>query len=219
MGDDCPNAVVEAIMTTRAMRRFTDEPVADDEMVTCVRAAQHAPSGGNLQPQQYVVVTNPGRRAAVAHWYGRAFRRSDAVQVEPAHRDADDASTWRRSRASAHHLADSPAIVLFLQPVVDWVDRDRTGSMDVGRIDASVYPAVQNICVADRSFGLATVLTTVIRIHGAEVLDELGVPPGHFEIAALVPVGRPAGQFGRAPRRRADTVTHWDRWQGRRQAQ
>ena len=28
--------------------------------------------------------------------------------------------------------------------------------MDIGRLDASVYPAVQNFCVAARSLGLGT---------------------------------------------------------------
>ena len=88
--------------------------------------------------------------------------------------------------------------------------------MDIGRLDASVYPAVQNFCVAARSLGLGTALTTVIRIHTAEVLAELGVPEGRFEIAALVPVGRPVGRFGVAPRKPADAVTHWDTWGDRR---
>ncbi len=48
------------------------------------------------------------------------------------------------------------------------------------------------------------------------MLAELGVPDGRFEIAALVPVGRPAGRFGVAPRKPADAVTHWDTWGDRR---
>jgi nitroreductase len=40
----------EGIMTTRAMRRFTAEPVTRDEIVRCLKAAVQAPSGGNIQP-------------------------------------------------------------------------------------------------------------------------------------------------------------------------
>ena len=86
--------------------------------------------------------------------------------------------------------------------------------MDIGRLDASVYPAVQNFCVAARSLGLGTALTTVIRIHTAEVLADLGVPEGRFEIAALVPVGRPAGSVRRGAaqaRRRRDPLGHLGR--------
>ena len=67
MTDDATDAnlptidAIEALMTTRAIRRFTDEPVSDEEIAICLRAAQQAPSGGNVQPQQYVVVTEPGQ--------------------------------------------------------------------------------------------------------------------------------------------------------------
>ena len=103
---------LEALMTTRAIRRFTDEPVTDDEILTCLRAAQQAPSGGNVQPQQYVVVTDAEQRAEVGRWYRAAFDR--------------------------------------------------------------------------------------------------------YEIAALVPVGRPAGRFGTAPRKPVEAVTHWNRFGERR---
>jgi nitroreductase len=215
------NPTIESIMTTRAIRRFTDEPVTDEELRTCLRAAQQAPSGGNVQPQQYLVVTDPEQRAVVATWYRRAFDRYEASLPDPeSFRDAATEASWRRTRdASRHladHLADAPAIVLFLQPLIPWTPRDADGEMDIGRLDASVYPAVQNFCLAARALGLGTALTTVIRIHTAEVLADLGVPDGRYEIAALVPVGHPAGNFGVAPRKPADAVTHWDRWGDRR---
>ena len=215
------NETIESIMTTRAIRRFTPEAVTDDELRQCLQAAQQAPSGGNVQPQQYLVVTEAARREAVARWYRTAFDRYEASLPEPTEfRDEAQATSWRRTRdASRHladHLADAPALVLFLQPLIPWTPRDEQGEMDIGRLDASVYPAVQNFCVAARSLGLGTALTTVIRIHTAEVLAELGVPDGRFEIAALVPVGRPAGNFGVAPRKPADAVTHWDSWGDRR---
>jgi nitroreductase len=216
-----PNSTIESLMTTRAIRRFTSDPVGDDELRLCLRAAQQAPSGGNVQPQQYLVVTDPDRRAAVARWYRVAFDRYEGTLPEPTEfRDEAQAASWRRTRDASRYLADhldeAPALVLFLQPLIPWTPRDDDGEMDIGRLDASVYPAVQNFCVAARSLGLGTALTTVIRIHTAEVLAELGVPEGRFEIAALVPVGRPAGRFGVAPRKPADAVTHWDAWGDRR---
>ncbi len=221
MGSPESNPTIESLMTTRAIRRFTSDPVSDDELRQCLRAAQQAPSGGNVQPQQYLVVTDPHRRAVVARWYRAAFDRYEATLPEPTEfRDEAQAASWRRTRDAsrylADHLDDAPALVLFLQPLIPWTPRDDDGEMDIGRLDASVYPAVQNFCVAARSLGLGTALTTVIRIHTAEVLAELGVPEGRFEIAALVPVGRPAGRFGVAPRKPADAVTHWDIWGDRR---
>lgn len=213
--------LLEGLMTTRAIRRYTDQPVSDADIATCLRAAQQAPSGGNVQPQQYLVLTSPGTKAAVARWYREAFDRYERSLPEPtSFRDEAQAASWRRTRdASRHladHLADVAVIVLFLQPRIPWTPADDRGEMDIGRLDASVYPAVQNFCLAARSLGLGTALTTVIRIHTAEVLADLGVPEGRFEIAALVPVGHPSGNFGVAPRKPAAAITHWDRWGNKR---
>ena len=70
--------------------------------------------------------------------------------------------------------------------------------MDIGPLYASVYPAVQSFMVAARSLGIGTALTTVIRIHSDELRGVLGVPDG-YEVAALVPMGRPGGPVRRRP--------------------
>lgn len=217
---------IEAIMTTRAIRRFTDERVTDDEITTCLAAAQQAPSGGNVQPQQYVVVTDPERKATIGDLYRTSFDRYEASLPEPsAFRDEAAAESWRKTRDASRHLADhidhAPAIVFFLQPIIPWGGIDEEGPMDIGRLDASVYPSVQNFCVAARSLGIGTALTTVIRINAAETLEALGVPAAddgspRYEIAACIPMGRPMGKFGVAPRKPATAVTHWNTFGDRR---
>jgi nitroreductase len=201
---------IEALMTTRAMRRYSDRPVSDEDILTCLRAAQQAPSGGNVQPQHYVVVRDPQRRAALAQLYREAFDRYEKTLP-----DIDDPS-WRRGAAASRHLADHlgevPVIVLFLMPIIPWGSADPDGPIDIGRLDASVYPAVQNFCVAARALGLGTALTTVIRSRTEDVFTLLDVPPARYEIAALTPLGYPLGSFGVAPRKPVEKVTHWDTW-------
>jgi len=218
---DEPLEAIETIMTTRAMRRYSDRPVSDDDIVTCLRAAQQGPSGGNVQPQQYVVVQDPALRAEVGRLYREAFDRYERSLPEPSEfPDAERAAAWKRSRDASRHLADHlgevPVIVVFLQPLIPWGSVDDEGPMDIGRLDASVYPAVQNFCIAARALGLGTALTTVIRIRSAELFDLLGVPTGKFEVAALTPLGYPTGRFGVAQRKPAAAVTHWDRWGAKR---
>jgi nitroreductase len=217
---------IEAIMTTRAIRRYSDERVTDEEIATCLAAAQQAPSGGNVQPQQYVVVTDPALKAELGELYRATFDRYERSLPDPtSFRDAAAAASWRRTRDASRHLADhideAPAIVFFLQPIIPWTPADDQGEMDIGRLDASVYPAVQNFCVAARSLGIGTALTTVIRIEAAATLAALGVPANddgsaRYEIAACVPMGRPAGRFGVALRKPASAVTHWNAYGERR---
>jgi len=212
---------LETLMTTRSMRRYTDEPVSVADIETCLAAAQQAPSGGNVQPQQYVVVTDDDTKARLAHWYLKAYDRYE--KALPGPRDTSDEATmklWRRGRELARdlaeHLAEIPVLVVFLQPLIPWGGQDDEGPLDIGRLDASVYPAVQNFCLAARSLGLGTAYTTVIRVYGDEALAELGVPEGRYEIAALIPVGHPVGKFGVAPRKPFLAVTHWDGWGNKR---
>ncbi|MET9225296.1 nitroreductase family protein [Lentzea sp. NPDC003310] len=196
---------LEAIMTTRAIRRFTDEPVKEDDVWTCLRAAQQAPSGGNVQPTRYLVVTDPDVRASVGALYRSAFTRY--TEVAPVRTD----EAGLRIGRSANHLADTlasvPVIVFFLMPRLPSL----VEGIDIGPVHASVYPAVQNFCLAARALGLGTTLTTVIRVHQAEALELLGVPDG-WEIAAMVPLGHPAEKFSVARRRDVSKVTSFDRW-------
>ncbi len=47
---------IDAILTRRSVRRYTDRPVSDDSMTQLLRAAMAAPSARNQQPWQFIVV-------------------------------------------------------------------------------------------------------------------------------------------------------------------
>jgi len=48
--------LVEGVRTLRAVREFTDEPVSDEAIRAILDLAVCAPSGGNRQPWEFVVV-------------------------------------------------------------------------------------------------------------------------------------------------------------------
>jgi nitroreductase len=213
--------VIEAIRTTRAMRRYSDEPVSDDEIWSCLRAAVQAPSGGNLQPWRFLVVRDAGLKDRLGDVYRRAYDRYEPALLASLPEFPNDAArdaferTRRASRHLAEHLGDAQALVLFLMPRIDLTLEDAEGPLDIGTLQASVYPAVQNFMLAARALGIGTALTTVYRIYQDDARSVCGIPDG-FEIAALVPMGRPRGRFGVAPRRPAERVTYWDRFGERR---
>ncbi|HMO96574.1 MAG TPA: nitroreductase family protein [Tepidiformaceae bacterium] len=213
--------LLDGILTLRAIRRFTDEPVSEEEILTCLRAAQQAPSGGNIQPWQFLVITDPEKKKAFGAIYERAFFRYDAAmeRVRPAPRDAKAAALQERileaSRHLARHISEAPGLVAFLMPNIDMTVHDSDGAMDIGTPYASAYPAVQNFMLAARALGIGTTLTTVYRIHQQEVRDLFEIPD-RYEIIAVVPMGRPQGRFGVAPRRPVEQVTNWNRFGERR---
>ncbi len=48
----------QAIKTRRSIRRFTDKPVEDEKIKQIIEMGNLAPSAGNLQPRDFVVVKN-----------------------------------------------------------------------------------------------------------------------------------------------------------------
>lgn len=66
------NAFYEEINRRRTIREFSDRPVPRDIIETCLLAAGTAPSGANLQPWQFVVVSDPAVKKQI----------QDAAEIE-----------------------------------------------------------------------------------------------------------------------------------------
>lgn len=211
----------EALATTRSVRRFTGEPVTDEEILTCLRAAVQAPSGGNIQPWQFVVVTDAEPRRRIGDVYRRSYDRYEPalLKAKPPFRSEQEKASFERMLAASRHLAEhigeAPALVLVLMPTISMTLQDERGTLDVGTPFASVYPAVQNFMLAARGLGIGTTLTTVYRIHQQEVREICGIPE-RYEIVALIPMGRPAKPFRVGRRRPVEQVTHWQKFGNRR---
>jgi nitroreductase len=216
--------VFEAINTTRAVRRFSSEPVTDAEILTCIRAATQGPSGGNIQPWQFVVVTDPDTKRALAEVYRRAYARYEPALLRslPPFRSAEHKASFERMRRASRHLAEhlgeAPVLVLVLMPSISMTLQDDGGPLDVGTPFASVYPAVQNFMLAARGLGIGTTLTTVYRIYQDEVRS-IGAIPDRYEVIALIPMGRPQKPFRLGRRRPAEQLTHWNRFGSKRQGE
>ncbi|MCE5252674.1 MAG: nitroreductase family protein [Actinomycetia bacterium] len=58
---------MDAILTRRSIRRYTDRPVADEVVVELLRAAMAAPSAQNQQPWQFIVVRDRSLLTKMAH--------------------------------------------------------------------------------------------------------------------------------------------------------
>ena len=213
--------VFEAIETTRAVRRYGDEPVTDAEIARCIATAIYGPSGGNIQPWQFLAVTDPAVKRALGDVYRRAYARYEPQVLkvrQPLKSEEDEAAFQRTLAASRHlaeHLGEAPALVLVLMPNISMTLKDAEGPLDVGTPFASVYPVVQNFMLAARALGIGTTLTTVFRIYQDEVRKICAIPD-RYEIVAMIPMGRPRGKFGRGRRRPAEQVTHWNQFGAKR---
>jgi len=202
IGEEVP--LLEGIRTTRAIRRLRSDPVPRELIRKVCEAATFAPSGGNRQPWRFIAVTDPERRRWVADRYRPAFHAYIAPAVEAA-QAPDFPEADRRMQRAAIHLADH----LHEAPVHLFVAGfSRRGQAQL----QALFPAVQNLLLACRAVGLGASLTTLHRSFGEACDEWLGLP-ANCPTCALLPVGWPAGRYGRPPRRPVDDCLHWERFQ------
>lgn len=202
--------LLEGLATTRAIRRYTDEPVTDEQLQQVLFAATRAPSGSNRQPFRFVVlrdseVAREAKRliAAEAAGFWAAKRRSDGYDTgSGADGDSPKARMARAMQAYVDGFEDVPVLIL------PCLVRYRAPNPTEG---ASIYPACQNLLLAARALGLGGVLTGWHAAAEAELRALLGIPDDVF-IAAAMTLGHPVGGHGPVRRRPLAELVYEDRW-------
>jgi nitroreductase len=194
--------IFDAIYTLRAMRRLKTDPVPDELVWKVLDAAIRAPSGGNLQPWRFVVVTDAAKKKKIGEWYLDGWNRMYGPRRDVPITDPAAARTFKSADHLANHIAEAP--VLIFATVM-------SNMASISGAGPNIFPAVQNLMLAARALGLGTTLTTLHKHHDADVKELLGIPDG-VETMSLIPMGWPKGNFGTGPRRPVEEVTHWDAW-------
>jgi nitroreductase len=218
--------VLEAIHSARAIRRFKPDPVPEAVLTEILDAAIRGPSAGNAQNWVFLVVRDAEQRRKLGVLYRKASDIASAMYAargRPPHLTEEQ---FRRLMSSGSflwdHLADAPVILVpcQTQPKVpppealppDVRVRHLEEQRYVERIrGASIYPAVQNVILACRAFGLGTTITTNHIRCEDEVKAVLGVPDD-VQTFALMPIGYPLDSFGPVVRRPVAEVVYADRW-------
>jgi nitroreductase len=78
-------------------------------------------------------------------------------------------------------------------------------------MDASVFPAVQNLLLAAHACGIGSTLTTLPVLGGDELPGLLGLPPEVVPVA-VIPLGHPPRPLGPPRRRPLSEKAHLDRY-------
>src|SRR5690606_15270672 len=72
VGDDL--GVLEAMATTRAIRRLRSDPIPEEDLRTILWHATRAPSGSNRQPTRFLVLRDGPAATEAKALLGNAFR-------------------------------------------------------------------------------------------------------------------------------------------------
>jgi nitroreductase len=212
------------LTTTRAVRRRLDfdRPVDEDVVLDCLRIALQAPTGGNAQDWRFVLIGDPEVRRRVAEVYRDCFEEyvarplAAAGYAAPEVRGRLDTSPaagrmLEGARYLAQNIGRAPWLLLACATRPD-PSADPTASGTVSAVYGSIYPAVWSFCLALRSRGLGSIITTLHLNEAERVAEILGIPDEATQ-CCLLPVAHTVGlDFKPAPRRPLDEVVFRDSW-------
>lgn len=202
--------LMSGLASTRAIRRYRDEPIPDRDLRDILFAATRGPSGSNRQTFRFVVLTDSEKAQAAKRLIGGsaralwdAKRQTDGYdRGSGAAADSPKARMARTMQSYVDNFANVPVLVLpcFI--------RYRAPTPSEG---ASVYPAVQNLLLAARGLGYGGVITGFAGAVDKEIKELLEIPEEVF-IAATVTLGKPAGKHGPVRRRPMAELVYGDTW-------
>lgn len=209
----------EVLTTTRSVRKRLDlaKPVPRELLMECLELAIQAPTGSNTQGWQWMFVTDPDKKKAIADIY----RAGAQAYVKTGGAIPDfgegDVRSERRGFVTdsvlylAEHLHEVPVLMIpCLQGRVEGAPPARSASFW-----ASLFPAVWSFCLALRSRGLGSCWTSLHLVGDGEkqTADVLSIPFDTYSQGALVAIGYTKGtDFRPAKRLPVTELAHWDSW-------
>lgn len=181
--------VREAIRQRRAVRAFTEEPVAEGVVRELLDAAIQAPSAINLQPWAFVVVQDQYLLKKI----------SDRAKLLLLHTELPPELRDMVASPGFNIFYDAGTLVLICAKPVE------------------LHPewdccfAAENLMLAAREMGLGTCVVGFAwpALAQAEIRNELDIPDEYTVVTPII-VGHPK-EFPPAPPRRAPEILSWAR--------
>jgi nitroreductase len=173
----------ECIASRRSIRRFTGEPVSEGELRRILQAGIAAPSAGNMQAREFVLVRSPEnrRRVAAATNTGITARGGELHQNWVATAEVIVVICFEEKRMAARYGEKGRRVMTLL---------DCMG-------------VAENMMLAVTALGLGT--TCVIGFDPQQLEEAIPIPPG-LTPCLLLPIGRPAEAPGEVFRFELDEV-------------
>lgn len=181
----------DAIIGRRSVRKYTDQPISEEELQTIITAGLYAPSAIDLQPWYFVVIRSTEELEKLRKYMGEVWDRIEPGMLE---RFANHPAVVAETKVFLKSLGGAQCCILaFL------LRQDYTESRVV--VLESVSAAVQNMLLMAYDRGIGSCWMTAPIGAGMDEELRLKYAPARGDFVAAVTFGYPA-QAPKAPKRK-----------------
>lgn len=180
----------EAIYGRRSVRKYTNQPVSDEDLEEVINAGLMAPSGINLQPWYFVVIKSEEKLKEMNEITGQVFGKFKPVLDKRFSRNPEAID---ETRDFLNSMGGAPVCILVFLLKDDYEDYTT--------VVEGTSAAIQNMCLMAYDKGLATCwLTAALRVGIGEELQKK-FAPDKGKYLAMITLGHPAISPKMPPRR------------------
>lgn len=188
----------EVILKRRSVRKFKPDDVSREVLSRILEAGRWAPSGANLQPWKFIVITSAkvkGKIADVCTQYSRRVWKD--FTPETARFLGGRGGTWNKSYMKVIPVLVAVCYCVTEEPVAEYAL-------------ASAWVAIENMLLAATNENLAACIYTHSGRDEEEALKQVLAIPEAYHLAAIIQLGYPRTIPPTPPRKKLDEIVSYE---------
>jgi nitroreductase len=202
---------INLLKSRRSIRAYKPDPIPDEYVQKIIEAAQWAPSGGDSQPWEFIVIKKKGTKDRIADLFVESTKpirqaeltREKELRVPALEREVVEPG-----------FKNAPVFILLsgdprLNEAFPLLVYQQSGTEVLISNLASAFLCMQ---LAAKSLGLGSQWVSAAGGVMEASLKKLLDIPEEFKIYDMMAVGYPAYQLGPRSPRTIDEMTHYDRY-------
>ena len=182
---------IQALLNRRSIRKYTNDPLADETVEAILRAAFRAPTSSNIQSYSVIVVREQATKDKLAELTG-----------------------------GQKHVAETPVFIAFCADLtrIGHAIEKQGFSMDDNNLELGLVASIDvalvgmSAYIAAESLGIKGLMIGAVRNKPEEVAQVLGLPPHVYCVFGMC-LGWPAENPPQKPRMAFEDVVHYERYE------
>jgi len=212
-GDSTKKVVQDTIYCRRSVRKFTEEPVSDEDLNCILEAGRWAPSGENSQGWRFLVIKNKEIIEKLGRISGDgSARRFSGEYVSKHLHERFKTLEDEEKKKSIFEKLTSGNVSRFVTtaPVVICV----VGKKDVWDVQLDNAAAIENMLIMVSALGLGAtwVIAPMTDIRDEIKVNELLGIPKEYKAISIIPLGHMNKLPNPRPRLELKEITYLDKF-------